>query len=155
MSPNCIRKIMIIGLTISELWHFNSGHLGPNRAKNEVFGTQKSEYQQKKFFFRVVSMGHGIILLYLGWEGSRSKGAVPAKECPKSLPQTELAPLDRIEGPQNQRFLRLPRVARPCRGQLGRVRAEHRTEESLIQPPPPVLTLPEPLEWPYSHIRAK
>ena len=50
MSPNGIRKIMIIGLTISELWHFNSGRLGQNRAKNEVFGTQMSEFVEKNFF---------------------------------------------------------------------------------------------------------
>ena len=85
-------------------------------------------------------MGHDIILLYLGWEGSRSKGVDWDQKCMKFRTQTELAPLARIEGRQNQRFLRLPRVARPCRGQLGVCGPSKETEESLIRPPPPSRT---------------
>ena len=40
-------------------------------------------------------------------------------------------------------------------GAMRRARAEHRTEESYIQPAPRVLDLSEPLEWPYSLIRTK
>ena len=69
-------------------------------------------------FFWVVSMGHDIILLYSGGEGSRSKGAAPGQECGKFRHQTKLAPLARIEGRQNQRFFRLLAIARPA-GQLG------------------------------------
>ena len=143
MSPNCIPKSMVVGLSISELWHFNSGHLGQNRAKNEVFGTQKSEYHRKKFFLGGIdrSSYQGIIF---------GRRRFWAKRCGSQSRIYKISPFYKMGLPaaprrlRNQRFLRLPRVARPCRGQLGHVRAEHRTEESLIHPKPPFPPSPRP-----------
>ena len=80
-------------------------------------------------FFWVVSMGHDIILLYSGGEGSRSKGAVPGKECIKSRHQTELAPLPELEVVRIKDSSVYLALLGPA-GSRGCARAEHRTEES-------------------------
>ena len=65
-----------------------------------------------------------------------------------------MGPPERMDSLRNQRFLRYLALLGPAGGR-GCARAEHRTEESLIQPATSVPALPGPQEWPYSLIRAK
>ena len=99
-------------------------------------------------------MGHDIILLYSGGEGSRSKGAVPGQMCCNFPTFSELAPSGELEVVRIKDSSVYLALLGPAGGR-GCARAEHRTEESLIQPAPPVPALPGPFEWPYSLIRPK
>ena len=105
-------------------------------------------------FFWVVSIGLHTKVLYSGGEGSGSNGVVPNQEYIKFQHFIKWPSLQHQGGygiKDSSVYLALLGPA----GGRGCARAEHRTEESLIQPAPPVPALPGPLEWPYSLIRPK
>ena len=115
MSLNCIPKIKVIGLSIPEIWDFNSGYHTPNGPKMRFF-VQISEFHGKsKFFLGGIdrSSYQGIIF---------GRGKFWVKRCGPGLKIYQISQFYKMALPaaprrlRNQRFLRLLAIARPAGG---------------------------------------